>query len=163
MKSKLLLCILCFLFLIPSFAHESTAGSTSAVLNVPPISKGEITSEAASIDVYSTTSIKAFILDSFVDVPVMASIASCESRYRQFNADGSVHRGVANTHDIGLFQINETYWREESLKMGYDIYTLDGNIGFAKVLYGRNGTRDWNWSKYPIGNFQGWAQGECTR
>jgi hypothetical protein len=161
MKSKLLLCILSFLFLVPLLANQyevrpNMAGSTPVVL------VSEVTPIAASVDVYSTSSIKQYIRNAFPNAPVMSDIASCESRFRQFNLDGSVYRGRANPHDIGLLQINETYHLEEATKLGMDIYTLDGNVAFAKVLYERNGTRDWNWSKEPIGKFQGWAQGECT-
>lgn len=167
MKSKLLICIAVFLFLVPITAsnYQLTAGSTSTVL--PPIetTQGEITPEATSTiavstiakstNVYSTSSLKQLILDTFPDAPIMVSIASCESRLRQFNSDGTVRRGVANNHDIGLFQINSDYHEEAAKKLGMDIYSLEGNVAYAKVLYERNGTRDWNWSKGM------WSEGEC--
>ena len=78
---------------------------------------------------------------------VLIKIAQCESGLRQQNPDGSVLRGRQNPKDVGLFQINEDYWLEESKKVGYDIYTTDGNIAMAKYIYEKRGTRDWGWSK----------------
>lgn len=168
MKSKILICIASFLFFIPQLALENSVPPSYMASSTPVIVQATTTKTAVPIvpkpkaNVYSTSTLKSRILAAFPDAPVMADIASCESRFRQFNTDGSVYRGRANPHDIGLFQINETYHLKEATKLGMDIYTLEGNIAFAKVLYKRNGTRDWNWSKEPIGKFQGWAQGECT-
>lgn len=58
-----------------------------------------------------------------------------------------VYRGQINPHDIGLFQINEVYHAAEAKHRGLDIFTLAGNIAYARVLYDRNGTHDWNWSR----------------
>ena len=77
----------------------------------------------------------------------MQQIALCESGKRQFNDDGSVLRGGYNPQDVGIFQINEHYHLQRSKDLGLDIYTLEGNIGYALLLYQENGTRDWNWSK----------------
>lgn len=56
-------------------------------------------------------------------------------------------RGKQNPHDVGKYQINETYHLAEAQKMGMNIYTLEGNTDFALYLYNKNGTKDWNWSK----------------
>lgn len=77
----------------------------------------------------------------------MVEIARCESHFTQFNTDGSVFRGKVNRKDIGYFQINE-YWNGAmAKKLGYDIYTEEGNIGFALYLYHTQGTAPWNASK----------------
>ena len=76
----------------------------------------------------------------------MYRIVGCESKFRQFTKSGAVLRGALNRHDIGLFQINETYHLDTSRKLGYDIYTLDGNIGYAKYLFKHYGTKPWGWS-----------------
>jgi hypothetical protein len=83
----------------------------------------------------------------FADAPIMIEIARCESRFRQFEEDGSVFRGKINPKDVGLFQVNEHYHLEASRKLGIDIHTAAGNIAYARILYKANGTRDWNWSK----------------
>lgn len=84
----------------------------------------------------------------FAGDPVLIDIAECESHFTQFNPDGSVHRGVQNHKDIGVFQINE-YWNGAMAKrLGYDIYTAAGNIAMAKWLYKHQGTAPWSWSSW---------------
>lgn len=78
---------------------------------------------------------------------ILYKIALCESNNKQFTPSGDIVRGRANPADIGRFQIN-TYWNgEEAERLGYDLYTWEGNTAFALYLYEKNGTRDWNWSK----------------
>jgi len=80
--------------------------------------------------------------------PILAhKIAFCESTLRQFNEDGSVLHGVHNSSDVGVFQINEKYHLAKSRELGYDIYTTDGNIGYAMYLLKKEGSRHWHWSK----------------
>lgn len=80
--------------------------------------------------------------------PVLTlSIAKCESEVRQFDENGDVLRGIQNPKDIGVFQINEKYHLDDSIKIGFDIYTVDGNIAYAMHLLDTQGTRPWNWSK----------------
>ncbi len=78
------------------------------------------------------------------DAPIMRSVAWCESRLRQFDNDGNPIRGEINSGDIGVMQINEYYHRETAQKLGYDIDTLEGNLGYARYLYEREGVRPWN-------------------
>lgn len=85
--------------------------------------------------------------------PIFKHIAQCESQSRQFNSDGTVHRGEQNPKDIGLYQINE-YWNgDEAKSLGLDIYTVEGNTAMALVLYKRNGLRDWEWSRWCWGKY----------
>lgn len=80
--------------------------------------------------------------------PVLAhKIAFCESTLRQFNEDGSVLHGVHNPSDVGVFQINEKFHLAKSRELGYDIYTIDGNIAYAMYLLKKEGSRHWYWSK----------------
>jgi hypothetical protein len=75
-------------------------------------------------------------------------IARCESQFRQVDVKtGEVLRGVHNPKDAGVFQINETFHLEDSKKLGFDIYTLEGNVGYAMYLLKKDGPRHWNWSK----------------
>lgn len=90
--------------------------------------------------------------------PILAAIARCESKTpehpegTQFNPDGSVHRGIINPDDIGKFQINE-YWNGAAAKkLGFDIYTLEGNTRMALHMYRTQGTTPWNWSRACWGN-----------
>lgn len=74
-------------------------------------------------------------------------ISFCESGNHQFNPDGSVLRGKVNAQDVGKYQINEFYHGEAAKKLGYDLYTLEGNTAFALHLYRTQGSTPWNWSK----------------
>lgn len=114
------------------------------------------------VDIMSTTSVKAFLKQEFKDAPVMVDIASCESYYRQFDKNGNALRGIVNNKDVGVFMINEIYHLERAKKLGIDINTFEGNVKFARLLYQEQGTKPWNWSKYPQGKMRGWINGECS-
>lgn len=79
----------------------------------------------------------------FADEPIMISIAYCESRDRQTDRDGNIFRGNENHYDVGVMQINEMYHLDTAKKLGDDIYTLDGNMAYARYLYEKQGTAPW--------------------
>lgn len=84
--------------------------------------------------------------------PALVPICTCESGRGvghpvQFNADGSVRRGLVNPQDVGMCQINEHYHLAAAQALGMDIYTEVGNIEYANYLYEHEGTTPWNWSK----------------
>lgn len=81
--------------------------------------------------------------EHFADTPILKKIAACESHHKQFNDDGSVLRGIVNPQDIGYMQINEKYHLGTALKLGLDIYTLEGNLEYAKYLYRTQGVKPW--------------------
>ncbi|MEK7531713.1 MAG: hypothetical protein AAB545_02175 [Patescibacteria group bacterium] len=80
----------------------------------------------------------------FNDAPIMAKVAWCESRFRHTDKEGNVFRGSINDHDVGVMQINEDYHLDTSKKLGFDIYTLRGNMAYARYLYREQGTKPWN-------------------
>ena len=88
-----------------------------------------------------------------VDPKLAAAIAFCESTSRQFKEGTQIPlRGVHNPYDVGLFQINERFHYEKSQALGYDINTLEGNLGYALWLIENEGSRHWKasepcWSK----------------
>lgn len=84
------------------------------------------------------------VREFFKNQPVLIEIAECESHFRQFNSDGKILRGEVNRNDIGVMQINTLYHEEIATELGYDIYTLDGNLAYAKELYKRSGTQPWS-------------------
>lgn len=93
------------------------------------------------------------VREYFKDEPILIEIARCESTFKQFNADGSIRRGKVNDADVGVMQINEYYHLETAKKKGYDIYTLEGNMAYARDLYHREGAQPWS-SSSPC-----WAAG----
>ncbi len=97
---------------------------------------------------------KRFLADYFADVPLLAKIAGCESHNRQFTKSGIVVRGEVNHYDVGLMQINELYHLEDSKKLGYDIYSPDGNVAFGRYLYEKYGSQPWSSSKGCWGKFE---------
>ncbi len=88
--------------------------------------------------------VERFVEDYFSDIPLLKKIAFCESSYRHFNKSGLVRRGVVNSYDVGVMQINELYHAKEANALGYDLETIDGNVAFARRLYKREGSRPWN-------------------
>ncbi len=91
----------------------------------------------------SAQTIQQYVEIYFADTPVMIDIAKCESRYRQFGTDGSVFRGVVNTKDVGVMQINEFYHGKTADKLGLDLYSIQGNVAYARYLYNKEGTAPW--------------------
>jgi hypothetical protein len=83
-----------------------------------------------------------------VDGRLAVKVAFCESTLRQFDKEtGEPLRGVHNPQDVGLFQINERFHLEASQKLGYDIYSLEGNIDYAVYLMKKDGLRHWKFSQ----------------
>lgn len=103
----------------------------------------EITSDAYQ-PITDPANVKRFVQDYFSDIPVMQKIAECESHFRQFGSNGAVKRGEKNHYDVGVMQINELYHSEDASELGINIYTIDGNVAFARHLYERFGTKPWN-------------------
>lgn len=91
----------------------------------------------------TSVSVEAYVRDYFKDTPILAEIAKCESTFRQFDKEGNVLTGRVNSADVGIMQINTFYHGDSAKKNGFDIYTIDGNLGFAKWLYGKYGDAPW--------------------
>ncbi len=78
--------------------------------------------------------------------PIMDKIGYCESKNKQFNDDGTVLLGV-NPDDVGRLQINTRIWGKIAKRLGYDIYTWEGNTLFGLWLFNNYGTEPWVYSK----------------
>jgi hypothetical protein len=97
--------------------------------------------------------IEKFVNDYFADIPLMARIAKCESRFRHLNSNGNVLRGEKNTYDRGVMQINILYHAKDAEKLGLDVHDLDDNVAFARHLYEKQGAKPWMssstcWAKF---------------
>jgi hypothetical protein len=79
--------------------------------------------------------------------PILKKIAFCESNDRHFDGYNNVLRGKVNPNDIGRYQINLTTWARDAEKLGYDIFTEEGNTLMALYLYEKQGTKPWHWSR----------------
>lgn len=102
--------------------------------------------------------VEAFLKREFSDAPILVEIARCESTFRQYGPDGRVIRGLVNSADVGVMQINEKYHAEDAVKLGVDIYSIEGNIAYAKHLYDKFGTSPWASSKACWGTPKDLAQ-----
>jgi hypothetical protein len=83
------------------------------------------------------------VRDYFSDAPILADIAKCESEFRHYGRDGEVLRGTVVSSDLGVMQINEYYHGKTADALDIDIYSLEGNLAFAKYLFEREGTKPW--------------------
>ncbi len=99
--------------------------------------------ESTSAPVTAPKTVKERVNEFFKEDPIMVKIAWCESRFRQYDKDGNLFRGIVNNHDVGVMQINTDYHADEALKLGMDLTTIDGNMAYAKRLYDREGTTPW--------------------
>ena len=80
--------------------------------------------------------------------PLEQRIALCESSGIHYTRNGLVLRGKRNPNDIGIMQINTEYHGESAERLGYDLLTVSGNIGYAKHLLKMQNTQPWNASKH---------------
>lgn len=97
--------------------------------------------------------IEKFINDYFADIPVLAQIAKCESRYRHLNSKGNVLRGEKDSRDTGVMQINLFYHAKALEKLGLDAHDLNDNVRYARYLYEKQGAKPWMsssacWAKF---------------
>ena len=116
----------------------------------------EIPTEVNSEDYMPITdskNVEKFIDDYFADIPVLAEIAKCESRFRQYNSKGEILKGKVNTYDRGVMQINILYHGKAAEKMGLDLHDIDDNVAYARALYEKEGSKPWMssspcWAKF---------------
>lgn len=91
--------------------------------------------------------VEEYVNTYFENAPILAAIAECESHYRHFDEHGDIIRGRANSQDVGVMQINERFHLEAAVDLGYNLYSLEGNVAYAQYLYDEEGTKPWNASK----------------
>lgn len=90
--------------------------------------------------------VKEYVEIYFADAPIMIDIARCESQFKQFDKKGNVVKNP-NSTAVGLFQIMSSLHNKPAEKMGMDIYSVDGNLEYARHLFEEEGTKPWNSSK----------------
>jgi hypothetical protein len=119
------------------------AGQANAE-TVPVVAAAPVIEQATTSEI---TDIEGYVSKEYADEPILVEVARCESTFRQFGKDGRVIRGKVNPQDVGVMQINERYHADEAAAMGLDIYTVEGNVDFAKHLYDKFGTDPWSSSE----------------
>jgi hypothetical protein len=110
-----------------------------------PVLAAEVSSSTAITSVTKLTpaEIEAKVRTYFADTPVMIEIARCESKFRQFTDAGNVFYGGADKGMVGVFQFYEIIHQSAARTLGYDLATVEGNLGYAKHLYTQQGTTPW--------------------
>lgn len=101
--------------------------------------------------------VEEYVREYFADIPVMISIAKCESNFRHVGKDGNVLKNSMGSSAIGVFQIMSSIHAEDAKKLGFDIATIEGNAGYARHLYEKQSTKPWEadkasescWGKTP--------------
>ncbi len=128
--------MLSILLIAPAmYAEDGTASTDSSEQTaVEPI-----TEEKSKLE--NQREIEKKVKEVFAEAPAMVSIAECESKFRQYTDGGNIFKGHGVY--VGIFQINEKIHAATAKKLGFDIYTVDGNIGYAKHLYEKEGTKPW--------------------
>ena len=96
--------------------------------------------------------IEEYVRAYYIDTPLLVEIARCESTFRHFDESGNIIRGVVNSSDVGVMQINTHYHGDVADNLGYDLFTLDGNLGYAQNLYDREGVTPWSASEFCWGD-----------
>ncbi len=130
----------------------ATASSNQIALGQDHVQSTQIV-EAASAAVLASSGLnqientEAYVKTYFAKTPILAEVARCESRYHQFTKSGDVIRGMVDSDDIGVMQINERYNGVTAKNLGFDIYTLDGNLAFGQWMYDHQGTQPWSASE----------------
>ncbi len=125
----------------------------STALNQNP-SPAPVVVEAPS-SLKTNDGIKQAVARKFSTSHILYRIAFCESTYSQYDKYGNVKRGVVNSKDVGIFQINEKYHLANAKRMGIDLYTPEGNMEYALYLYERDGSQPWSasepcWGKHLV-------------
>ena len=99
--------------------------------------------ERAQVAFAESPTVEEYVRLYFADAPILAEIAHCESRFRQYNSYGDVIRGEENSQDVGVMQINEHFHLQTANKLGINLYSLEGNVAYARYLYEKEGVTPW--------------------
>jgi hypothetical protein len=139
-----MLALLASIFTATAMATTTPIIQPPATINLETVPEVRVEPQAELTEDISKKIIQVFGEDSNIAL----RIAKCESGLRQFE-NGKVLRGIQNSQDIGVFQINEYYHLAESQKLGKEfyLYATQGNINYAKYLFDQQGTKPWSWSK----------------
>ena len=123
------------------FLVSSIYGGTTVAV-AQDMANNDNTQSQKAIDYPET--LEAYVRNYFAETPILAEIARCESGFRQVDQTGQTLRGEVNKSDLGLFQVNKYYHGQKASDLGFNLNTVNGNLAFAKYLYGQEGTKPWS-------------------
>lgn len=122
--------------LLPGRVFAETASTTESSTPQP------VATSSKPFNPYDSADVEARVREYFADIPPMIMVAKCESRFRQYDSTGNVLDGGAGSM-IGVYQINRPVHEKTALSLGFDIDTVEGNLGYARHLYDESGTVPW--------------------
>lgn len=99
----------------------------------------------------SNAGVERAVRAHFKDAPVMIRIAKCESGFRHFDPQGPnglLTNPSPKSSASGVFQILLKTHGQKARRLGFDLKTVNGQLGYARHLYRQNGTRDWSASRH---------------
>jgi hypothetical protein len=121
-----------------------------------------IPDEPVPVLVDPNVGLEAKVVDFFEanGAPEMIPIIQCESNFRHYHSNGSILTNKAGSSAIGIAQIMSSvhpdpralknYNRKFNTNLteeDFDLQTVEGNLGYALMLYELRGTRDWECGK----------------
>jgi hypothetical protein len=133
-------------FLMSSMYGSENANNQNTIYVATTSPNQAVTTTVAGLT-SNAKAMEAYLRKAYKNEPILVDIARCESQFQQFDKNSNVIRGRVNKYDIGVMQINEKYHAESAVKLGINIYTVEGNVAFAKHLYEESGTQPWSASK----------------
>lgn len=139
------------IFLALSFAPIFVAHADEDVATTSATTSASTATSTPITNSHNTKEVEDKVRAYFADTPIMIEIARCESKFRQFADSGNVFKGGYGAKMVGIFQINEDAHASKAASLGFDIKTIDGNLGYAKYLYSKEGTNPWI-SSFPCWN-----------
>jgi hypothetical protein len=93
---------------------------------------------------YGAGSEETIVRSYFSDIPVMISVARCESGFRHNLQNGSVLTGRIDSADTGVMQINKRYHSGAAAAMDLNLDDIYDNMAYARHLYETQGISPWN-------------------
>ena len=118
------------IWLVPRIVEART--KSPLVIAISPVVKNEVT-------------LPDLIALEFKNTPKMVEIVKCESRFRQFDKNGSPL--LSKTSDVGIMQINQVHW-DRAGSLGLDIFnSVDDNIAMGKIILKEQGLNAWTCNK----------------
>lgn len=115
----------------------------SSVYGAATTTQTVVTQDTPAIIEIAPKTLEHYVREYYNDTPVLAEIARCESGFVHFTDAGNVLRGLKDRNDVGVMQINERFHLDAANKLGYDIYSIEGNLAYAKYIYDKDGAAPW--------------------
>jgi len=126
-----------------AMTEQVTASEVAAVKPHTTVVK-PATPKPLAIANYGAGSEEAIVRDYFSDIPVMISVARCESGFRHNLQNGLVLTGRVDSADTGVMQINKRYHSSAAAAMDLNLDDIYDNMAYARHLYETQGIRPWN-------------------